>query len=657
MGFLKGIIRGVKELSAADDENRLEEYIGGKVSNLVNSLDGSDEEAAITMRDSQLEKLRELLNDDEFDNDSFQEQVDEFISNSALVINDVVVALWRGAQGWERDFDLYDNYTESDEFDSITDDEKENIVQALKNANDQIIKRLDDAFEVCRNDEDTELIETWVCVLWSMKAKRLHWMGKNVEAVRLAIRALPYACDEDEKNLAKAQITGKREDLNGLHFVNIGYGIVNVPIEQRIKNARDWWLEDYEKMSEEDKAESLKYFEEAKYDILHGQSTFNNRPYHDRQFIFTVRDLDHIGGCYDETDTIQYVFPLDEMPGDISFPVGHPQPNTLYYAHPLRPYYMPFEKAQITLLYEKVQEICRLFQCLGATEITTRCLKGEKVSSNLNYSDSMNGQVNYKVASMSGGMNRKMSSQENQSKKNEMSLTQTFSPTQMPYCPDDLLWAKEDPEIQTFIKQRLNGGLLEFTKRVSSYETSNISQNQIMDVKAAFSALINNVSANYNQSSDSTFDSTNETEWEISVKFKPMEEFGNNIQANIATSFEVSSDSTSPTVPSSLTANEEKYLEEIEFALEDGGIGESERKFLEHKRIKLGISPERAAELEASFSKALVLTEDEQEYLELYKEYVEVGKITDSVRRLLDRELKSLGISKERAEEIEATIV
>lgn len=71
---------------------------------------------------------------------------------------------------------------------------------------------------------------------------------------------------------------------------------------------------------------------------------------------------------------------MDELPGEITFPVGHPQANTLYYAHPLRPMYLPFENAQLLLFYEKVHEICRLFQCLGATHITARCIKGNKIS-------------------------------------------------------------------------------------------------------------------------------------------------------------------------------------------------------------------------------------------------------------------------------------
>ena len=114
---------------------------------------------------------------------------------------------------------------------------------------------------------------------------------------------------------------------------------------------------------------------------------------------------------------------------------------------------------------------------------------------------------------------------ESRENRDEMLLEQTFVPQKAPYCPDDLLWAKQDPELRTLIRQRLEGGLLEFTKKVSSYETSNLSQNQVNDVKAAFQSLMANVSANYSADADSTFSQTTETEWEISVQFKSLEDF------------------------------------------------------------------------------------------------------------------------------------
>ena len=123
-------------------------------------------------------------------------------------------------------------------------------------------------------------------------------------------------------------------------------------------------------------------------------------------------------------------------------------------------------------------------------------------------------------------------------------------------------------------------------------------------------------------------------------------------------------DSTPPTVitnntptdecpkQTSLTPREEKYKDEILFCLEDNGIiTDDDRKYLERKRQKFGISEESAREIEQQI--VPILSEDEKEYLETFKELNASSTITERSRRLLERERESLNISKERAIEIE----
>ena len=69
-------------------------------------------------------------------------------------------------------------------------------------------------------------------------------------------------------------------------------------------------------------------------------------------------------------------------------------------------------------------------------------------------------------------------------------------------------------------------------------------------------------------------------------------------------------------------------------------------------RSRLGISEERVRELEESCSKPQ-LTDDEQEYLELYKEYAADGEISERDRKMLNKMRERMGISEERAKEIE----
>ena len=750
MSILKGILKTAKELYQADSNGQLEEYVGGKISNVINKYDGTEEREWEQAKENKLDSIRIQLDSKHFDNDRCQKSIDEYINNYVRTNNDLIDGYFWKYLAWDKVASAIDEAKHEDNYYQIPEAIRDEDDQKETEAHHQCLENINNAIEVL--DEVT--IE-WACLLYSAKSAQLHWFGEHVEATRLAIQALPFACNEDEKAWAKSLITGKTEE-NTYCNTHGGYGLLKPSITnplEFIEEISDFPYDPDATLEEnEDVMEiSGEHLKRSIENVLHGQYLFANRPYHDRQFIFTVRDLDHIGGCYDETDNIRYVFPLDELPIGITFPVGHPQANTLYYAHPLRPMYLPFENAQLLLFYEKVQEVCRLFQCLGATSITTRCLKGNKISQDIvsNYDLGINGE--YKIINASGNYTGKRSYSENKENRNEMFLTQTFSPQKAPYCPDDLLWAKDDPELQTFIHQRLEGGLLEFTKKVSSLETSNISQNQVNDVKVAFQNLMANVSANYSASTDSTFSQITETEWEISVQFKPLEEFQDylspqelkaqaearkgellmetdyffyitgrgivlhgTLQADIKLGDEVivcgkdtefdskiegiimffkmlpegeakdkaglcltgvtalniqegtkiyrkretaPASEHKPQLPTpaalqSLTPEEEKYKEEILFCLEDNSIiTEEDRRYLERKRKKLGIDEARALEIEQQT--VPTFTDNEKEYLEIFKELTANGTVTDRIRRLLERERETLNITKKRAIEIE----
>ena len=720
-----------------------------------------------TRKDSRWEEIRNMLNMEPFDNDYFQHEVDSWMEECATTEEEQMVAYYYKYLGWANVFDSVSEARQEDGYWDKSDEEKEAFDKTEKEANARMLEEIQSAID--HLDEDN--FDFWICTLLTAKAERLHWIGgyenkdKHVEAVRLAIQALPFACNEDERERAKASITGKVvRDVNFIARMG-GYGINGETPNALIQRRKELYAFEYDECSSrEDNEEMMEIsamaltgeVERELYD-KNNLDWFCNRPYHDRQFIFTVRDLDHIGGCYDDIDNIKYVFPLDELPGDITFPVGHPLPNMLYYAHPLRPMYLPFESAQLMLFYEKVHEMCRLFQCLGATQIHARCLKGNKISQGIITSSDFSISGGYKVINASGGISGKRSMLGNSESRDEMQLNQFFSPQKAPYCPDDLLWAKEDPELRTLIQQRLEGGLLEFSKKVSSYETSNLSQNQVNDVKAAFQNLMVNVSANYSASDDATFGQTTETEWEISVQFKPLDEFSDymspkelkakkdirkgklimdvsqffytgghgivildTLQSDIKMGEEVivctddqefdssiegitmhfkmleqgkagdkvglmlrgitetnircgtkiykkreyipgdgkgtmqenSFTKQNTTNQYTLTPEEEKYKEEILFCLEDNGtITEDDRKYLERKRKKFGITEERAKEIEQLTVPSL--NADETEYLEIYKELASSGVLSERARRLLERERESLHISKERAKEIE----
>lgn len=103
-----------------------------------------------------------------------------------------------------------------------------------------------------------------------------------------------------------------------------------------------------------------------------------------------------------------------------------------------------------------------------------------------------------------------------------------------------------------------------------------------------------------------------------------------------------------------ITAEEQEYLDSVKDILEDyGEIGPRERKRLEKDRVRLGISEERAQQLEADLSNPS-LTEEEQEYLDEYKEMLEdYEEIGVRERKRLEKLRVRLGISEARAKELE----
>lgn len=106
--------------------------------------------------------------------------------------------------------------------------------------------------------------------------------------------------------------------------------------------------------------------------------------------------------------------------------------------------------------------------------------------------------------------------------------------------------------------------------------------------------------------------------------------------------------------PSKFNDSEFQYLKEVQLILEEGEIGTSERKLLERKRTKLGLSEDQARRIEASCT--IVLTNEEQEYADIYKDLVEDGEPTGRLRKMLDREADALGLSTEQVKKVEQLI-
>lgn len=369
----------------------------------------------------------------------------------------------------------------------------------------------------------------------------------------------------------------------------------------------------------------------------------------ERQFLMFVKDSNAIAGCNDDEGNIKYVFDMDAYPKDIVFPLGHPQANTLYMMHPmLHTYYLPCENIKETLFLDKVRDFCYVAQCLGATRVHFKAVKGEVLNTDSTASFDASASVGRKLVNLSGSVSENNKEHYNSVKNNGREWEYTFNPINKPYCPEDSVWLKSDTSWQQMVKMRLNGNQLSFTERITSSETLNMSSNQQRGVEASFSTLLWKVSGKAEGKSEEIIFKSEESEYEISVTFKPMNEYIEVVAIDNVEVVEIAE-----ACDESLTPNEEKYKEEVLFCLEDDGeISSEERIMLERKRKRFGITEERALTIEKMCAPSL--TEAEQEYVDIYKELCADGEITERKRRLLNRERESLGISEQRCVELEA---
>ena len=383
----------------------------------------------------------------------------------------------------------------------------------------------------------------------------------------------------------------------------------------------------------------------------HLPAYFTQIDYNTRKFIFVLGTEKQLPGCYDKDGNIQFVFTLNDLPTSIQFPVGHPQANTLYIGHPFKPAtYLPFENATEQLFMERVHELCYLGQCLGANEIRIKRLRGLDTASSEAKQLDVSGELDVKAVNVGGSFGRNTAAQNSYSSKDGMEMVQTYLPTKQPYCPDDLVWLDSETSWQALVKQRLNGNILSYSLHLSSSESVSMTSSKVQSVKASFEYLVTKVSGTYDAKTDKTFSKTEETEWEIDMQFKPLQDFDDANASNGQAVAQIAQ-----TQNSELSEDELAYKEEVEFCLEDAPeIDAHSRKFLQRKRQKLGISEARAKEIEYMVTASqLSFTDEEKEYMEALDDVIEDGAIPNNVCRLLERERRSLGISEERAKELE----
>lgn len=140
----------------------------------------------------------------------------------------------------------------------------------------------------------------------------------------------------------------------------------------------------------------------------------------------------------------------------------------------------------------------------------------------------------------------------------------------------------------------------------------------------------------------------------IHVTFKPMNAFAQDIPYTETAPAPEPKAAPHTASQSALSDEERRYLEEVHFMLQDDGmIDDKERDILERYRTRFGISQARAKELEDQAMAGSTLTPEEQEYVNEYKAALCDGVLNERDRRILSRLAGFLKLSDKRVAELE----
>ncbi len=394
------------------------------------------------------------------------------------------------------------------------------------------------------------------------------------------------------------------------------------------QNATDETLDD--KLLKDVALEDFNQYDEQYAEI------FTQFDYKDRKAIYVAPNYTDLSQKHVD------VFTRYRLPKEIvqNLPVGHPIENQVYVGHPYLPgLYLPIETYQFAFVEDRVREFCEIAQALGATEITVEALNTSHMSKNGSYRRNVSGGGSYEDNSANGTYENDQDYSSVEEKYQALNFHQEYYPRERPHLPEKMVWYQHEPRWQRLYNQRLKG-ILTHEERIETRSSQVVSGNELTDIKTEVKSLFE-MNGEWTETMEEKFTQEENAILSIKVKFAPLSELTQNAPT------------LAPEPKESLTIQEKEYLEEVKLTLEDGEIGPRERKALERNRIRLGLSEDRAAQLEATVS-IPQLTSEEKEYLEEVRAMLEDGEIGPRERKMLERRRIRLGISEERAKQIES---
>lgn len=336
-------------------------------------------------------------------------------------------------------------------------------------------------------------------------------------------------------------------------------------------------------------------------------------PYNERKMLLVVKNY---------TDLFQShlsVIDVNKISNTgIEFPVGHPIVSQLYVGHPyVKQKYLKFEDYELELIEDKVREFCLLVQCLGATEVSIECLNSSSSDKDTKMKEQIGGEVGYKIVSVSGKYESNQSKRLLDEISQSISLHQKFIPQTKPYLPKNLYWYPNEASWQRLYSQRMQGGLLQHEERIETRKSRVFEGTELKSIEAELKTLLLSVNVQWNKKEEEKFELSENAILVIRVNFAPLNELSKlkseavlplekkdihleNLASTLANNGQQMFKKIRNVLKtSSLSKMEKEYLEEYKLCLEDGGdISASEKRLLDKLRNRLGISEERAREIE-----------------------------------------------------------
>lgn len=336
---------------------------------------------------------------------------------------------------------------------------------------------------------------------------------------------------------------------------------------------------------------------------------------------------------------------MNNLP-NLNFPIGHPQLNEIYIAHPRRnDFYLPLNNTAEQLTLDRISEYAILLQGLGATSIDISSNKTDVSEGKSKSKRKVGVDVGIKAHGLKVDYSKEKNKDSFSDFDSKISQTYSYDPIKQPYIPEGLVWYHSDLNWQKLARQRLEGNLRTHTEEISLSQVENVSSQELQNINVDLKAFF--VKAGVKYSKDIKLESTSNKKqtWTLSVKFENVKNL-TEIHEPLVIDHSVSIDQ----ISNSLIT---KYKEDVLFMLEDDGIiDEVERKMLNRKIEKYGLTKEEADRIEQE----LMFNADEVKYLDEFKILLEEGEIGEMERSMLERYAKRFNISKDRQKKIEMIV-